>query len=239
VLARMGFPAAAKTLAERLPHNTRIRSGDLAEVIATEFVQECTEFVVPLKRLRHKDDREMPMRGDDIIGLHASGGEPAVLKAEVKSRATLTTTVVGEACDALDARRGRPKPETLAFLSTQLRYVNRDAEAERIEDLQTKKLGAKDIAHLVFTMSGNNPANSLEAHAMTRRLINDRRLVGLRVMDHPAFIRSVFDGVMAARASTATPVVHVASATTSTGDPAAFPDVTVLPHADMNVAAGS
>lgn len=239
VLARMGFPVAAKTLAERLPRKTRIRSGDLAEVIATEFVQECTEFVVPLKRLRHKDDREMSMRGDDIIGLHATAGEPAVLKAEVKSRAALTTTVVGEACTALDARRGRPKSETLAFLSTHLRYANRDSEAERIEDLQTNRLGAKDIAHLVFTMSGNDPAGSLEAHAATRRLINDRRLVGLRVTDHQNFIASIFDGVMAVRESMATPVVTVASATTSPADPAALRGAAVLPHTKANIAPGT
>jgi hypothetical protein len=195
VLARMRFPRAAAVVDERLPRRTRIRSGDLAEIIATEYVSAQTEFRVPLKRLRYKDDREMSMRGDDIIGLHAAGGTPAVLKGEVKSRASLSSSVVGEACTSLAEHRGRPKPETLAFIAVQLWRAERDEEAEQIEHLLNTHLGAKDITHLVFTLSGNDPAGPLAAHAATRRLVSDRRLVGLRVADHQTFIRTVFEAV--------------------------------------------
>lgn len=199
VLTRMRFPRAARTFDERIPRGSRIRSGDLAEIIATEYVQSHTEFAVPLKRLRHKDDREMSMRGDDIIGLHRSGGSPAVLKAEVKSRALLTRNVVGEACTSLTEYRGRPKPQTLSFIAMQLRLTNRDSEAEQIERIQSTRLGSRDISHLVFTLSGNNPSQALAAHANERRLVADRRLVGLRVADHQQFIRTVFDSIRAGR----------------------------------------
>ena len=198
VLERMRFPQAAAVIRERIPQRIRIRSGDLAEIIATEYVSALTDFRVPLKRLRHKDDREMSMRGDDIIGLHATGGTPAVLKAEVKSRASLQSSVVEEACTSLAEHRGRPKPATLGFIAVHLRYANRDEEAEQIERLLNTRLGAGDIAHLVFTLSGNDPAGPLAAHAATRRLVSDRRLVGLRVADHQAFIRTIFEAVAAA-----------------------------------------
>ncbi len=205
VLTRMKFPQAAATFDSRIPRGSRIRSGDLAKIIATEYVQAHTEFAVPLKRLRHKDDREMSMRGDDIIGLHKSGGTPTVLKAEVKSRATLAAAVVEEACTSLEHHRGRPKPQTLGFIAMHLRYTDRDAEAELIEHLQSERLGVRDIAHLVFTLSGNDPSTALSAHAGTRQLIGDRRLVGLRVADHQRFISTVFDAVRAGRIAPAAP----------------------------------
>ena len=196
ILARMKFPRAAAVLDSRLPRGKRIRSGDLAEIIATEYVATHTEFTVPIKRLRHKDDREMSMRGDDIIGLHTANGTLAVLKAEVKSRETLQPSVVAAACTALEQHRGRPKPSTLGFIATQLRYTNRDAEAEQVERILDTRLGAKDIAHLVFTLSGNDPSPALGAHAAERRLIDDRRLIGLRVLDHQAFIHTVFESAL-------------------------------------------
>jgi len=192
VLARMGMKRAAAVAEQRLPKGKRIRSGDLAEVLATEYVNQETEFDVPLKRLRHKDDREMSMRGDDIIGIRKAGRGPVVLKGEVKSRAELASSVVKEACDALDSSHGRPKPQTLGFVAHQLRQLNRDRDAERVEDLMQQKLGVRDVTHLVFTMSGNDPSTHLAAHAGGRLRIADRRLVGLRVEAHQAFIEQVF-----------------------------------------------
>ena len=197
VLARMGFAKSAAFLRSRLPSGKRIRSGDLAEILATEYIERRTEFTVPLKRLRHKDDREMSMRGDDVIGVHRSDGRPVVLKAEVKSRAALTGAVVGEACKALNAHRGRPKPATLGFITAQLRLMNLDSEAERLENLMTVRVGARDITHFIFTLSGNAPLGPLAAHSAGRRLVADRRLVGLRIGDHQEFIRETFEAVEA------------------------------------------
>lgn len=196
ILSRMGYARAALLLRATLPTAIRTQSGDLGEIIATEYIEECTEFIVPLKRLRHKDDRDMPMRGDDVIGLHRTNGQPVVLKAEVKSREALAEAVVGEACTSLNAHRGRPKPATLAFIANQLRSTSRDSEAARIEDLMTLRMGARDIAHLIFTLSGNDPAPYLTAHAGKQHWIADRRFVGLRVLDHQLFIRQVFDRLL-------------------------------------------
>jgi Cap4 SAVED domain len=239
VLSALGFPRAAVIAAERLPRSKKIRSGDLAEILATEFVKHHTEFEVPLRRLRHKDDREMSMRGDDIIALRREPGQPRVLKGEVKSRVSLTPSVVGEACASLDESHGRPKPQTLGFIAHQLRLTGRDVEAEAVEDLMQANLGAKDIAHLVFTMSENAPDTRLARHAKATSKVRDRRLVGLRVTGHQDFIRAVFDE-MASRyrqpsdLTTAQPSIvtgpeNGSSGTTTPADPTATTAVVPLP----------
>jgi hypothetical protein len=197
ILARMGFASAAVTAEAKIPKGKKVRSGDLAEILATEYVELHTEFEIPLKRLRHKDDREMSMRGDDIIGLRRSTGSPKVLKGEVKSRASLGAAVVGEACTSLSEHQGRPKSATLGFISSMLRHLDRDTEAARVEDLMQQKLGVQDVEHFVFTMSGNDPSVPLAAHASSPSPGPIRRLVGLRVADHQSFVATVFESVMA------------------------------------------
>lgn len=69
ILEQLGKSGAAKWLCIKLPKTTKIKSGDLGEIIATEYIGEKTQFAVPIKRLRWKDSRDMSMRGDDVIGV--------------------------------------------------------------------------------------------------------------------------------------------------------------------------
>lgn len=200
VLERLGFQRAAAETRRQLPTSKRIRSGDLAEILATEYVRGRTEFTVALKRLRFKDDRNMSMRGDDIIAVRREGGRVKVLKGEVKSRANLHGGTVDEACAMLTSHDHRPKPASLAALTRILRQLNQDEMADLIERVQTRIVRHDDVTHFLFTMSGNDPERALRDRAGPRPPIDDRRVVGLRIEDHQAFIEGVFerlDGLIA------------------------------------------
>lgn len=186
---------ASAVMRNRIPVAKRIRSGDLAEILATEYVTARTCFRVPLKRLRYKDDRDLSMRGDDVIGIADVSGAPRVIKVESKSRQSLSQSVVGEAAAALMANSGRPKPSTLAFISMMLRTEGRDIDAQIIEFLQTTDLSDNAIEHLIFTLSANDPLPSLNPHSASPRASILRHLVGMVVVDHQAFIESVFDRI--------------------------------------------
>jgi hypothetical protein len=87
---RLGYAAAAKILKAVLPQGAKARSGDLGEILATELVEEKTEFTVPIRRLRYKDGREMALRGDDFIGVGFDDDNRLwLLKGESKSRQRL------------------------------------------------------------------------------------------------------------------------------------------------------
>jgi hypothetical protein len=68
-LVRLGKREAARFIRQKLPESKSIRSGDLGEILATEYIAESTSYTVPIKRLRWKDHRNMAMRGDDVIGI--------------------------------------------------------------------------------------------------------------------------------------------------------------------------
>jgi hypothetical protein len=74
ILERFGKTVAAAHIHEKLPDTKPIRSGDLGEILATEYNAEQTSYRVPIKRLRWKDHRNMAMRGDDVISIERQPG---------------------------------------------------------------------------------------------------------------------------------------------------------------------
>jgi Cap4 SAVED domain len=158
ILDRLGKRKAAEFIRQKLPTSNAIRSGDLGEILATEYIIENTPFAVPIKRLRWKDHRNMAMRGDDIIGLKRDPetGRLSFLKAEAKSRVALQAAVLTEARQALDKDEGLPSPHALSFISERLFETAQHDLADAIDDAQLKQgIIADDIEHLIFALFGS------------------------------------------------------------------------------------
>ena len=122
-LARLGKPAAAALIEGKLPTTKAIRSGDLGEIYATEWIDAHSGgYRAPIKRLRWKDHRNMAMRGDDVIGIlqDAQSQRLHFLKTEAKSRATLTAQVLTDARTGLDKDGGLPSAHALSFISARV-----------------------------------------------------------------------------------------------------------------------
>jgi hypothetical protein len=191
-----GYPEALEKVRCALPTRKVVRSGDLAEVLAAEYVDQLTEYEIPFRKLRYKDDRDMAMRLDDLVAIdRKSGTAPRVLKGEAKSRAKLAPGIVAEACKALARHRGRPSPQTLAFIARMLDEKNDDALAQVFYRLQKEAPAERHIEHLVFTLSGNDSSTALAAHAGAGASGIRRRMVGVVVEDHQDFIKQVFESI--------------------------------------------
>lgn len=200
VLARLGKPSAAKFISEKLPTTKSIRSGDLGEIFATEYIVGHTAYAVPIKRLRWRDHRNMAMRGDDVIGMaqDQTTGRLQFLKAEAKSRATLSAGVVTEARAGLDKDGGLPSAHALSFISECFLTLGNTALADAIDEAQLKLgIPLQSVKHLLFTFSGNDPGSYLTKSLQTYSGPVPQWGVGLRVDGHAAFVGSVYDRVMA------------------------------------------
>lgn len=200
ILQRLGKCEAAKFVAGKLPTSKSIRSGDLGEILATEWIVTESGYEVPIKKLRWKDHRNMAMRGDDVIGIrqNSQSGDLLFLKTEAKSRVSLSASVVAEARAGLDKDGGLPSAHALSFIADRLAELGRDKMADAILDAQLKHgIQPQNVHHLLFTFSGNNP----EAH-LTGALQNyagaiAQWSVGVRIDGHAAFVAAVFDLVIA------------------------------------------
>jgi hypothetical protein len=200
-LARLGKPAAAALIQGKLPTTKAIRSGDLGEIYATEWIDAHSGgYRAPIKRLRWKDHRNMAMRGDDVIGIlqDAQTQRLHFLKTEAKSRAMLTATVLTEARASLDKDGGLPSAHALSFISARLLELDNLPLADAIDDALLKHgIPAQNVRHLLFTFSGNAPDALLTASLRRYPGPINQWGIGLRVEGHAAFIGAVYDRVIA------------------------------------------
>ena len=198
ILKKLGKPAAARYLEEKLPRTEQIRSGDLGEILATSYIEQETDWDQTVKKLRWKDHREMPMHGDDLLAVGFWGDGIQFLKGESKSRKRLSRISLREAREALDGNNGRPTPHALAFLSDRLADEGREDIADQIDDAQYRDgIPIDRISHMVFTFSGNNPERLLKTDLEEYDGDVYQFSVGLQVKTHQEFIKKVFETVRA------------------------------------------
>ena len=188
-----GYEKAASVLESSLPTNKRTQSGDLGELLATEYVNSQTEFTVPIKKLRWKSDRQMPMHGNDVLGLNYTSNPRRILKCECKSRKQFGDSAVTEASDGLDGFDGRPNPSTVAFITKRLFEDNRDKEAQMWNELQTKDpLPTKNHTQMVFALGGNDPTPALAKCPKSKIKGIQRKHAAIRVSAYEDFIKAVY-----------------------------------------------
>ena len=200
-LARLGKTAAAALIQGKLPTTKGIRSGDLGEIYATEWIDaHCGGYLAPIKRLRWKDHRNMAMRGDDVIAINVDPESQRLrfLKTEAKSRVRLTGQVLANARTGLDKDGGRPSAHALAFISARLVELGELPLADAIDDALLKHgIPIQNVRHLLFTFSDNDPTALLNASLEAYQGGIPQLGVGLRVDGHAAFIGAVYERVIA------------------------------------------
>lgn len=202
-LRRLGKPATAALIESKLPTIKTLRSGELGEIYATEWIKANTVYHVPINRLRWKDHRNMAMRGDDVIGIFQDPQTKRLyfLKAEAKSRVQLTAKVLAEARTGLDKDGGLPSAHALSFISERLQELDKLGNlplADAIDDAQWKHgIPLPNVQHLLFTFSGSAPDNLLRKSLQAYPGPVTQLGVGLRVVGHQAFIDAVYAQVIA------------------------------------------
>lgn len=197
LMAKLGKASTAKFIKQKLPTTKSLRSGDLGEILASEYVTEFTKFA-GVNRLRWKDHREMAMRGDDIIGVRPDPAfGVAFLKGEVKSAATLTAGTVAQARKALKASKSRPAPHALSYVSDRLHEQGNDVLGDLIDDAAlSKSIQLNQVSHLMFVFTGNDPTDLLQEDLDGYTGKVSQSSVGLRVDAHQTFIRRVYKKVI-------------------------------------------
>lgn len=198
-LERLGKTQAAKMLTELLPEDKKIRSGDLGEIYATEWINTYSGYQAPIKRLRWKDHRNMAMRGEDVIGMIFDHNSQRLLflKTEAKSRSNLSTKTLNEARAGLDKNDGLPSPHALSFIAARLLELNELTLADAIDDtLLRSGIPKHNVCHLLFTLSGNHPQQLLEKALKSYAGSITQLTVGLHINQHADFIREVYEKIV-------------------------------------------
>jgi hypothetical protein len=194
-LKRLGYKKAVKRLNTYLPQTSRARSGDLGEILATEYVNRRLPFRVPLFRLRWKDGRNMSLRGDDLIAVGEEHGKLQLLKGEVKSRRKLVSDTVRSAVSQLRRNANRPSAHTVNYVIDRLLELRKKKIADLLEGYMEEGISAKDLHHLLFTMSSNDPTRLFDRALGEYRGRVRISAVGLVVEEHHEFVKQTYRSV--------------------------------------------
>lgn len=154
-LGHVGLAETAARIAARIPaQGTTSRYGDFAEALASVYARAHLGFPVPVWKLRWKDGRNVPMHGDDGLGLELKpDGTVSVLRIEAKSYRILAKAVLDAAYVKLGKDDFFPDPDTVAF---QARRLSDQPELKTaIEDLQANARGQAEIALMIFALYEN------------------------------------------------------------------------------------
>ena len=201
VFKRLGKSKAAALIKAKLPTTKAVRSGELGEIYAAEWIDAHSGgYRVPIKRLRWRDHQDMAMRGEDAIGILQDPKSKRLhfLKTEVKSRADLKAQALTEARTSLDKDGGLPSSHALHFISARLHELGDLQMADGIDDALLKHgIPLANVKHLLFTFSGNAPGVLLTAALQAYPGEINQWGVGLHVENHGAFIDAIYDQVIA------------------------------------------
>lgn len=198
-LKRLGKIAAAQKLITKLPEVQKIRSGDIGEVLTTDYIEEVTNFSVPIRKLRWRDHRNMAMRGDDVIGILINQEKQTIrfLKAEAKSYKALSRDALQNAQSELDLNGGLPAPHALEFIAERLREMGNQVVSDLIEKVQLiDGIETNQVEHLLFTFTASNPSTLQKEvfDAYNGSILQTS--IGFRVIQHQELITTVFQGVV-------------------------------------------
>lgn len=199
-IERLGCGQASKILEAILPQRNTAQSGDIGEILASELVEEKTDFSIPIKRLRYKDGRDMALRGDDFIGTSKDiNGNIRLLKGESKSNIKLGKTTIKKARQALNQNGGRCTPSSLLFVANELLKSDRTEDkalGRAIRDeVGLSSLKPSRIDHMLFTFSGNGAPPALKDDLLAASANRNQYSVNLHVPDHSDFIKETYEKV--------------------------------------------
>lgn len=196
VLRTLGKDKAAAFIESQLPTTKAVRSGDLGEILGVTYLAEFTQFKLAVRRLRWKDHRNMAMRGEDVLSflIDPKTNKLLILKGEAKSRLTLNYTTVTAARSALSTNYGRPSAHAMAFLATRYFEQGNKQMTDILDRAQlVDQVSTSQMTHMMFVLSGNDPAPILRADLNSYKGKIGQISVGIRIKSHQEFIKSVFE----------------------------------------------
>ena len=143
----------------------------------------------------------MAMRGDDFIGAGhgVDNSKLWLLKGEAKSNKVLAKSTVTSARNVLNRDNGRCTPDSLLLVANRLleSKEKHDNELGRTlrDEVGLKSLQADRIHHMLFTVSGNAPHNSLKEDLKVAGTNRDQYVVNIHIPDHQEFIAKMYQEV--------------------------------------------
>ncbi|MBD1808859.1 DUF1837 domain-containing protein [Microcoleus sp. FACHB-SPT15] len=109
-LKENGLDSTLQELRRLTRDNSNVWRGTIGEAIATAYILSCTDYQIPIFKLRLAPNRKLAMHGDDLLGFQfKSDGTPkALLVLEAKNYQNPSQAVINASKGLLDTQKSFP-----------------------------------------------------------------------------------------------------------------------------------
>ena len=193
-LTALGHDRTAAWIRQQLPRDDRTRKGNFGEVVSSEHLCQRYGYVMPVFKLRYRDNPELPMRGEDVVAFKMTSSQiDAVVIGEAKTVRRFATQTVLDAHERLRTAYN-PRPMTLSMLAEILYGMEQMALAEQV-DIVSDRLaeGSFPREYWIFLINEVQPPAPFACLDTLPAVVSPLHCVSLPLADFNAFINSVFD----------------------------------------------
>lgn len=142
--------AAALIVRDFAPIDHSVRFGDIGEILLVAFIESALGVPVPLRRFRQRENRRVPLPGDDAVGLMFENNHLTFVKGEAKAHKAMNSGTLQKAWTALKANGGRPS--RIAVLKIEQQVAGSAPKTSRALLRYLFKEEKASYHHVTFTM---------------------------------------------------------------------------------------
>jgi hypothetical protein len=185
-----GKKGVAKLLSDKTPRTKTGRSGDMGEILGTEYVKTTLGYSTGPSRLIQRDHQEWALRGDDVLGARMQGQNVEFVKVEAKSTIKAPKSLIKQARGGLLRNGDLASPHSLAQFAERLLEDDEDLGRAINIVLLDDGLRSGQLAHVMFIFTeddskiGDVIRDDLKAYSGKVK----QTTVTVRVGAHKAFI---------------------------------------------------
>lgn len=176
-------------LSKKIPSVEKTRKGEFGEIFGTEFLKQKFNFYFPVNKLNKKDNKDVPVHGEDILGFKCDGDEIIGLCiCECKTAKNYSTVILNEACTQLIESNINPK--TLVKFHDELIDSN-PIFAFKIFDVMKNILNIKKDNWIFYIIENRSIGIFKEKKCLNS--LENLKLIYFNLKDMTDFVNKLYD----------------------------------------------
>lgn len=186
---------AAKIVRDFAPSRHRLRFGDLGEILLVRFIEDSLGIQVPLRRLRQRENREVPLPGDDAVGVVLKSNLLTFIKGEAKARKTMQGATLTAALKALNGNGGAPSSISVYKIMACLQSAAPGPIVDAIRDYYFGDKKA-EVQHITLALYERIATESLSRFSKQVVRVNRHYIVGIEMHNPESIVRAIYEAAI-------------------------------------------
>ncbi|MCZ3365675.1 MULTISPECIES: Hachiman antiphage defense system protein HamA [Methanobacterium] len=195
-LKDLGYDITADLILD-IPKSSRTKKGNFGEIISSEHLCQRYNYEMPVFKLRHSANPNVPMPGEDILAFNIVNDEIKTLCiGEAKVLTRYNSRTVNEAHERLDYTY-EVRPTSLSLVYTALKDVDKKLAFELLKLMGTLGKHSFPRHNWIFIITDNKPRDPFKPISERSEIVENLSVISIHLPDLNKFIDEIFEKCVA------------------------------------------